>query len=58
MKTYAKAIVGALVAGLTALLPSLDAGVTAAEWTTAAVAFLVALGVVWAVPNAPAEPAK
>jgi hypothetical protein len=56
MKSSAKAIVGALVAGLTALLPVLDDGVTAAEWVTAAVAFLVALGVVWAVPNAPAEP--
>lgn len=56
MGKYAKAVVGALVAGLTALLPSLDGGVTAAEWVTAVVAFLVALGVVWAVPNAPAEP--
>lgn len=56
MSKYAKAVVGALVAGLTALLPKLDGGVTAAEWVTAAVAFLVALGVVWAVPNAPAEP--
>lgn len=54
MSKYAKAVTGALVAGLTALLPALDAGVTAAEWVTAAVAFLVALGAVWAVPNAPA----
>jgi sugar phosphate permease len=58
MGKYAKAIVGALVAGLTALVPSFDGGVTAAEWTTAVVAFLVALGVVWAVPNAPAEPTR
>jgi hypothetical protein len=58
MSKYAKAIVGALVAGLTALLPVLDGGVTAAEWVTAVVAFLVALGVVWAVPNAPAEKAN
>lgn len=55
MSKYAKAVVGALVAGLTALLPALDAGVNAAEWVTAAVAFLVALGVVWAVPNRPAS---
>lgn len=58
MSKYAKAVVGALVAGLTALLPALDAGVTAAEWVVAATAFLVALGVVWAVPNAPAEKAN
>ena len=53
MSKYAKAIVGALVAGLTALLPGIGDGVSAAEWVTAVVAFLVALGVVWAVPNAP-----
>lgn len=55
MSKYAKALVGALVAGLTALLPALDAGVTAAEWVVAATAFLVALGVVWVVPNKPAS---
>ncbi len=53
MTKYAKAIVGAVVAGLTALLPVMEDGVSAAEWVTALVAFLVALGVVWAVPNAP-----
>lgn len=58
MGKYAKAIVGALVAGLTALPPALDGGVTAAEWVVAAVGFLVALGTVWAVPNASADAAK
>jgi hypothetical protein len=58
MSKYAKAIVGAMVAGLTALLPALDGGVTAAEWTVAVIGFLTALGLVWAVPNTPAEKAK
>ncbi len=56
MSKIAKAITGALVAGLTALLPALDGGVTATAWVVAAIGFLVALGAVWAVPNAPAEP--
>jgi EamA domain-containing membrane protein RarD len=51
---YAKAVVGALVAGLTALGTALlDEAVTPAEWVAVAVAALTALGVVWAVPNAP-----
>lgn len=58
MSKYAKAIVGALVAGLTALLPGIGDGVSAAEWLMAATGFLVALGAVWAVPNAPAEKAN
>jgi hypothetical protein len=53
MGKYAKAVTGALIAGLTALLPALDDGaVTAAEWVVVAVATLGALGLVWAVPNA------
>jgi len=55
--TYAKAIVGALIAGLTALLPAFDDGaVTTAEWLVVGIAALGAFGVVWAVPNKPAVP--
>lgn len=53
MTKYAKALVGAVVAGLTSLQAALDdGGITAQEGIGAAVATLVALGVVWAVPNA------
>lgn len=56
LKPYAKAIVGALVAGLTAYGTALaDDKVTTVEWVGVAVATLAALGVVWAVPNKPAE---
>lgn len=55
LKPYAKAIVGAAVAGLTALGTALaDNQVTTAEWVGVAVATLTALGVVYAVPNRPA----
>jgi hypothetical protein len=54
MTKYAKAIVGAAVAGLTSLQAALDdGGITAQEGVTAAIATLVALGLVWAVPNTP-----
>lgn len=57
MGRYAKAIVGAVIAGLTALLPALDDGaITTGEWVVVAAAALGALGVVWAVPNAHAVP--
>jgi hypothetical protein len=53
-----KAITAALVAGLTALATALeDGGITAGDWITVAITFLVALGAVWTVPNLPA-PAK
>jgi len=56
LKPYAKAIVGALVAGLTALGTALaDNQVTTVEWVGVAVATLGALGIVYAVPNRPAE---
>ncbi|KXK61947.1 hypothetical protein AWW66_10930 [Micromonospora rosaria] len=59
MKTYAKAITGAAVAGLTALGTALtDGQVTPAEWVGVAIATLGALGAIWAVPNAPAEQAR
>lgn len=55
MAHYAKAIVGALVAGLGALVTGLsDEALSTAEWLIALIAFLTALGVVWAVPNRPA----
>lgn len=56
LNPYAKAIVGAAVAGLTALGTALaDDQVTATEWVTAAIATLAALGLVWAVPNRTSE---
>jgi hypothetical protein len=55
MGKYAKAIVGALVAGLTALGTALaDDTVTQLEWVGVVVAVLGAAGLVWAVPNKPA----
>ncbi len=52
--TIAKAVVGALVAGLTAIGTGLtDNVLTPAEWVAAAVAALAALGIVYAVPNKP-----
>lgn len=50
---YAKAVVGALVAGLTSLQSNVDGGLTAQEILQAIIATLIALGVVWAVPNKP-----
>jgi hypothetical protein len=51
MNRYLKAITGAVIAGLTSLQASLEGGLTAAESITAAIAALVALGAVWAIPN-------
>lgn len=49
---YAKAIVGAVVAGLTALATAFDAeGVTGAEWVGIAVVALSTFGSVFATPN-------
>lgn len=51
--TFAKAIVGALIAGGGSLVVALDDGiVTAQEGVTCGLAFLIALGAVWGVPNA------
>lgn len=50
---YAKAVTGAVVAGLTALVTALDdETITNQELAIIAVAFFVALGAVWAIPNA------
>ena len=54
MQAYLKAIVSALVAGLTAIVTGLgDNVLSAQEYVTAVIAFLVALGAVYAVPNRP-----
>lgn len=51
---YAKAIIAALIAGLSALAAGLeDNSLTSQEWITIALAFVVALGAVFAVPNRP-----
>ncbi|MFF0903989.1 UNVERIFIED_CONTAM: hypothetical protein RF653_09975 [Kocuria sp. CPCC 205316] len=52
---YRKAIVAAVVAGLTALYAALqDDMVTAAEWTFVAIATLGGGGTTYVVPNTPA----
>lgn len=54
---YLKAIIGALVAGLSALGVALEDGaVTYAEGVTIALAVVTALATVWAVPNAQPQP--
>lgn len=54
MGKHAKAIVAAIVAGLGVLVTGLDDNsVTMQEGVAAVIAFLSALGVVWAVPNKP-----
>lgn len=56
MGRYAKAIVGALTAGLGALGTALaDDRVTNLEWVSVAGAVVAALALVWAVPNKTAE---
>lgn len=52
MSKYAKAVVGAIIAGLGPLYLALDDGrLTSQEIVTVVAAFLTALGVVWGVPN-------
>ena len=49
---YAKAFVGALIAGLGSAQQALDDGsITTQEWVAVAVATLLGLGIVAAVPN-------
>jgi hypothetical protein len=51
---YLKAVVGGLVAGLTALATALDNdSISAQEWLYAVIALLVGFSTVWAVPNRP-----
>lgn len=57
MDRYAKAVVGAILAGLSALAPTIaDGQITATDWVLAAIATFSAFGMIWAVPNAPAKP--
>ena len=57
MGAYAKALVAAAVAGLTALATGYDdSNLAIKEIIMAVVAALTALGAVWAVPNTPDEP--
>jgi len=53
---YAKAVVGAILAGLGALSTALTDGVTATEWVLVAIAVFGSFGMVWATPNAPPKP--
>jgi hypothetical protein len=56
---YAKAIIAALVAFLTALVTALeDDGISAREWITAVIALLVAGGAVFRIPNKPVSQIK
>lgn len=49
---YAKALVAAVIAALTSLVGALDDdAVSSGEGASIALAFFVALGAVWAVPN-------
>lgn len=53
---YGKAIIGSVVTGLTALggylINDTSLGdITAGQWVYVVVAFLVALGAIWAIPN-------
>lgn len=49
---YAKALTGALIAGLASLQQALDdSAVSAQEWTGIAIATLSGLALVWAIPN-------
>lgn len=51
---YAKSIIGALVAFLTAVATGLEDGsLSAQEWITAFIALLVTFGAVFSVPNRP-----
>ena len=54
---YAKAILGAVLAGLGALYAVSADGITAQEWIGVVITTLATLGGVYAVPNKPAPPA-
>lgn len=57
MSQYAKAIVGAIIAGLSSIAVAMESGpVTREDILAAVIATLVAAAGVWAVPNKPAEP--
>lgn len=51
---YAKAITAAVIIGLGGVSVAIsDDLITTQEWVTIAIAFVTALGAVWAVPNKP-----
>lgn len=57
VKEIAKALIAGAIAGLTALGAGLtDGDLTAAEWITAIIAALTAIGVVYRVPNTARTP--
>lgn len=57
MDKYAKAFVGAAIAGLGAVGTAMgDEVVSPKEWVTVAIVALVTLAGVWAIPNAKATP--
>lgn len=57
MQTYAKAIVGALIAALGTVSAGLsDGSLTPVEIVAAITAFLVAFSAVWATPNKTSRP--
>lgn len=53
MGKYAKALVGAAIAGLGALQVALDEGITAKEAVGCAIVTLVTFAGVWRTPNTP-----
>jgi hypothetical protein len=54
---YAKAVTAAIVAALSALATALDdETISSQEYVTIAVAFFVALGAVWIIPNSQSSP--
>lgn len=59
MDKYAKAIMGGLTAGLSALGTALaDGQVAATEWVVVAAAVVAGLGLVWGVPNKTETPSN
>lgn len=55
---YAKAIIGAMVAGASFAIPVVDDGLAASEVLGIVVAALVAFTAVWATPNDTPQPAQ
>ncbi|MGZ4518937.1 MAG: hypothetical protein ACXVXP_00020 [Mycobacteriaceae bacterium] len=55
MKQYAKSILGGLIAALSFAIPVVDNGLTPSEVLGIVLAGLTGLGVVYVVPNKPAE---
>ena len=58
MKPYLKAIVGGLTSAISFAIPVVDDGLVASEGLGSALAFLIGLGVTYAVPNLPSKPKR